>query len=146
MHRLFIVSSHRIHIWQFLPGVEVVGSERPFDVGSRSIFAPNHANRMRLCRTNSTPGAVTNEFKLVFGGRKGDSQPQRGCDAKPKVAARRLPWVVVRKTPQPQGGCGNLSPRVARAFGHNPVGVVAKGACDARREVAATTDRKSTRL
>jgi len=31
--------------------------------------------------------------------REGDSQPQRGCVGKPKVATRRLPWVVVRKTP-----------------------------------------------
>src|SRR5260370_39601899 len=46
-------------------------------------------------------GAVTNEFGLVVGGREVDSQPQRGCVGKPKVAARRLPWVVVCRTSPP---------------------------------------------
>src|SRR5713226_8484372 len=87
-------------------------------------FRPEPCRPEAIRPTRLIGCAVTIGFKLVFGGRKGDSQLQRGCDAKPTVAARRLPWVVVHKPPQPQGGCGNPSPRVARAFGRNPVGVV----------------------
>ena len=47
-------------------------------------------------------------------------QPQRGCGFRPKVGAKRLPWVNGEgKVSQPQRGCATPSD-----IGHNPVGVV----------------------
>src|SRR5438445_12775275 len=40
------------------------------------LFVPDHANQLRSCRTKSAPGAVTNEFGLVFGGRVREARRQ----------------------------------------------------------------------